>query len=183
VNVTLRKPFTLSEFLDWEERQTLRHEFDGVRPFAMAGGSYEHDAIQVNLVTALNNGLRGTPCRVHGNSLKIRVMDSIRYPDAFVSCGPVQRGSQIVTEPVAVFEVVSASTSRTDRIVKLREYQATDSILFYAIIEQDSVAATVFTREGQVWAARALTGGDALAIPQIGIDLALADGADDPPPG
>ena len=50
MNVVLRRPMTLPEFLVWEERQELRYEFDGSRPVAMTGGTYEHDAIQVNLV-------------------------------------------------------------------------------------------------------------------------------------
>ena len=46
----LREPMTLHEFLAWEERQELRYEFDGFQPVAMTGGTYAHDAIQVNLV-------------------------------------------------------------------------------------------------------------------------------------
>ena len=29
MNIALRKPMTLAEFLAWEERQELRYEFDG----------------------------------------------------------------------------------------------------------------------------------------------------------
>ncbi len=47
-----------------------------------------------------------------------------------------------------VFEVISPGTSRTDRIDKLREYQATASIQRYVILEQDSIGATVFSRLG-----------------------------------
>ena len=89
MNVVLRRPMTLPEFLVWEERQELRYEFDGSRPVAMTGGTYEHDAIQVNLVRSLGNRLAGKPCRAHGNSLKIEVMGSIRYSDAFVTCSPI----------------------------------------------------------------------------------------------
>jgi len=32
---------TLAEFLEWEERQPLRYEFDGVGPVAMTGGDGE----------------------------------------------------------------------------------------------------------------------------------------------
>ena len=35
MNVAVRQPMTLAEFLAWEERQPLRHEFDGVAPIAM----------------------------------------------------------------------------------------------------------------------------------------------------
>ena len=37
MNLALRKPITLAEFLAWEERQPLRYEFDGVGPVAMTG--------------------------------------------------------------------------------------------------------------------------------------------------
>ena len=32
--------WTLEEFLDWERGQELRHEFDGVQPVAMTGGTW-----------------------------------------------------------------------------------------------------------------------------------------------
>jgi Uma2 family endonuclease len=50
------KPWTIETFLAWEERQELRFEFDGFQPVAMTGGTFEHDAIQVNIVTALATG-------------------------------------------------------------------------------------------------------------------------------
>lgn len=48
MNVALRNPMTLAEFLEWEERQELRYEFDGVGPVAMIGGTFAHAAIQRN---------------------------------------------------------------------------------------------------------------------------------------
>lgn len=71
--------------------------------------------------------------------------------------------------------MLSPGTSRTDRIEKLREYQATDSIQRYVIVEQDSVAATVFTRHGVDWDARALTAGDVLRMPEIDVEIALVE--------
>ena len=118
MNVALRRPMSLDDFLDWEERQELRYEFDGFQPVAMTGGTSEHSAIQRNLIIALANRLRAKPCQVHGSELKIAVAGSIRYPDAFVVCSSIPRGTTVVTDPVVVFEVLSSSTSTTDRIVK-----------------------------------------------------------------
>jgi hypothetical protein len=39
MNLAVRKPTSLTEFLEWEDRQELRYEFDGVEPSAMTGGS------------------------------------------------------------------------------------------------------------------------------------------------
>ena len=36
---------TLAEFLDWEERQELRYEFDGFQPVDMTGGTLRHETI------------------------------------------------------------------------------------------------------------------------------------------
>jgi Uma2 family endonuclease len=186
---------SLPQFLAWEEQQELRYEFDGLRPVAMTGGTAEHELIGGTLRALLRDSLRGRPCRVWGPTMKIEVVGRIRYPDAFVSCTPVPRGKTIIPAPVVVFEVLSGGTSRTDRIVKVREYQATDTIQRYVILEQDSIAATVFTRQGSDWIARALTEGDTLAMPEIGVELPLADvysdidppfpdaAADEKPPG
>jgi Uma2 family endonuclease len=171
----VRQPMTVEQFLAWEERQALRYEFDGWQPVAMTGGTDAHEAIGGNLRALLQGLLRGKPCRVRGPTLKIEVMGRVRYPDAFVYCAPVPPGETVIREPVAVFEVLSPGTSRTDRIEKLREYQATPSIQRYVILEQDSIAATVFTRHAAAWDARALTAGETLAMPEIDVALSLAD--------
>jgi Uma2 family endonuclease len=175
MNVALRKPMTLQQFLAWEERQELRYEFDGFQPVAMTGGTDAHEAIGGTLRALLRERLQGKPCRVRGPTLKIEVVDRIRYPDAFVYCTAVPPGETVIKEPVVVFEVLSPGTSRTDRIEKLREYQATESIQRYVILEQDSVAATVFARHGLDWDARALTAGDVLRMPEIDVELPLSD--------
>jgi Uma2 family endonuclease len=176
---------TLKTFLDWEERQERPWEFDGFAPVAMVGVTAEHAAIQVKLLSALDRRLSGSPCRVFGSDLKILVAGSVRYPDAFVVCSPVPRGTQIITDPVAVFEILSPSTTNTDRIFKNREYETTPSIRRYVMLEQDSIAATVFAREGERWVGSLLTGTQVLALPEIGVEVPLAEiyaGVDMPGP-
>ncbi len=171
----LLKPMTLAEFLAWEERQELPYEFDGVRPVARAGGTTDHAFIQVNLIAALGNRLRGGRCRVVGSRLKVLVSGSIRYPDAFVLCSTPLRGTQVVTDPVVVFEILSPSTSYTDRIGKYREYRLTPSIQRYVILEQTRQAATVYARSGNDWVADVLIGDADLSMPEIGVVISLTE--------
>jgi Uma2 family endonuclease len=166
---------TLSEFLAWEERQELRYEFDGAGPVAMTGGTVAHAAIQGNLLLALNTWLRGGPCRAFGSDLKIEVAERIRYPDAFVVCSPQDGSATVASDPVVVFEILSPSTSRTDRIVKAREYGNMPSIQRYVILEQTDPAATVFTRMNGVWASVIVDDDAELAMPEIGVSLPLAE--------
>ena len=176
MNLALRKPMSLAEFLEWEERQPMRYEFDGVGPVAMTGGTYGHSTIQRNLAFALTGRLRGKPCQFQGSDLKIQVGDGhIRYPDGMVVCSPVDRTATVVHEPVVVFEVLSPSTAAKDRIVKAREYQATPSIRRYVMLEQDSVGATVYARSGETWTHEILVADSILALPEIGVSLPLAE--------
>jgi Uma2 family endonuclease len=174
MSVALNDRWSLEQFLAWEEQQELRWEFDGFAPVAMTGGTIAHEVIGGTLRALLREQLRGKPCRALGPTIKIEVNGRIRYPDALVTCLPTAPDRTIANHPVVVFEVLSPSTSATDRIVKLREYQATPSIQRYVILEQDSVAATVFARRGQDWIASALTGDEVLRMPEIGIELPLA---------
>ena len=164
---------TVEEFLAWERRQELRHEFDGRQPLAMTGGTVEHSVIATNLVRALEDRLHGKPYRAFRGDLKILVAGRVRYPDAVVTCTPVPSGTDVVPEPVVVFEVLSSSTAGTDRIAKNEEYRATSSIQRYVMLEQTRQAATVFSRDGDDWVGHVLTGGVVLAMPEIGVSLPL----------
>lgn len=177
MNVVRRAAMTLDQFLAWEERQEARYEFDGFRPVLMAGGTEAQSEIQKNILVALGNRLRGRPCRVHGSDLKIRVAGRIRYPDAFVVCGPRQRGRTVVDDPVIVFEILSESTEHTDLIEKNEEYRATPSIGRYVLLQQTHIAGIVFAREPDGrWISQVLDGADAvLELPEIEVQLPLGE--------
>ncbi len=167
---------TLAEFLTWEERQPVRYEFDGVGPVAMTGGTAGHADIQANLAAALRTRLRNNPCRFYGSDLKFQVAEGhVRYPDGMVVCSPVDRTATVVYDPVVVFEVLSPSTARDDRIVKAREYQATPSIQRYVMLEQDGVSATVYARSGESSTHEILIADSILSLPEIGVSMPLAE--------
>jgi Uma2 family endonuclease len=175
MNLALRKPMTLVEFLAWEERQELKYEFDGTTAVAMVGVTRAHARIQRNLNTSLDTRLRGKPCEFLGNDLKIEVAGRIRCPDGFVACSPGANSSTVVQDPVVIFEITSPSTSSTDRIVKNGEYRATASVQRYVMLEQDRVAATVFSRAGDDWVGHVFVGDVILAMPEIGIEVPLVE--------
>ena len=166
---------TMAEFLAWEEGQEFKYEFDGFEPVAMVGVSAAHSTIQLNVLLSLGNRLRGKPCQPHGSDLKIEVVGRIRYPDAFVVCPQVARDTKIVTNPVVIFEILSDSSDRRDRIMKNEEYRLTPSVQRYVILEQDQPAATVWAREGERWVGTLFKGDANLSMPEIDIEIPLAE--------
>ena len=166
---------TIAEFVAWEDQQPDKHEFDGFSIRAMTGGTRAHATIQRNIIAALHVRLRGRPCEVFGRELKIEVAGSVRYPDALVVCARGPAKATLVGDPVAVFEILSPSSARIDRVDKLREYRLTPSIVRYVMVEPDVIAATVFSRAGDDWAGRLRGEADVLDMPEIGVVVPLSE--------
>lgn len=179
MNVALRTPaMTRDQFLDWAAAQEERYEFDGFQPVAMAGGSPNHSRICSNLLTSLGRRLKGTPCEVLGPDAGLAAVgDAVRYPDALITCTGSAGSERLIPGVIAVFEVLSPSSARRDRIDKLREYRAVPSIRRYIVLEHTSMALTMFVRTtGDAdWTAIALTAEDVLPLPEIGCDIPVAE--------
>jgi Uma2 family endonuclease len=177
MNVALRKPMTHKEFFDWAEAQEERYEFDGFQPIAMTGGDLGHSRLIRNVNRQLGNRLDGTGCESLGPDAGVATIgDTVRYPDAVVTCTKFSARDRVVPNPVIVFEVVSPSSVRIDRVVKLREYQAVSTIRRYVIVEPDAVAITVFSRdhEGEMFRATGLAEDDILQLSEIDIEIPVA---------
>lgn len=121
MTTALRRPMSLEAFLAREERQEGRWEFDGFAPVAMVGVTRAHAEIQANLTVALRTRLRGSPCRFYGTDLKLRTVETIRYPDGFVTCTPGTPTQTVVDDPVVIFEILSPGTEHIDHGDKARE--------------------------------------------------------------
>jgi Uma2 family endonuclease len=169
---------TRYEFLDWAEAQDQRYEFDGYQPVAMTGGTRNHSRIAQNIYFALRIRLTGTGCEPLGPDAGVATIGpAVRYPDALVTCTGGPGTDRVVPGVVVVFEVLSPTSGRTDRIEKLREYQAVSSIRRYVILEHTSVGLVLHTRLNgdDPWIASALTDGDILRMPEIGIEIPIAE--------
>lgn len=118
MNVAVRKPMTVAEFLAWEGRQVLRFEFDGFQSVSIVDGTAAHSAIRRNLLFSLTGRPHGTPCQVHGSELKIQVAGHVRYPEALLVCTPVPPRFMVVADPGVVFEVLSDSPAIYDLVLK-----------------------------------------------------------------
>ena len=176
MNAPLAQTLTMAQFLRWEERQELRHEFDGLDVRATTGGTSAHSAIMLQLHRALGEHLDGKPCRPHGGAFRLKLAASVRYPDAFVVCTPVEPDATFVSDPVVVFEILSKSTTSIDLGAKRAEYQATPTIQRYVVLQQTHRAAQVFTRNGDEWDGEFHAGANAvLDMPEIGIAITLGE--------
>ena len=179
---------TRDQFFDWAEAQDAHYEFDGFLPVAMTGGNLDQNSIAFNIHTALHGRLKGSGCKPLGLDAGVATIgDTVRYPDAVVTRSPTQGASRLVPNPVVIFEVISPTSGHIDRIVKVREYAAVDSILRYVIVESASVGLTVHERQaaGQKWTATTAMADDLLSLSEIGVEIPIGEiyeAVDFPPP-
>lgn len=179
MNIALRKStMTRGQFFAWAEANGGRWEFDGFAPVAMTGGTVNHSRILRNLHVALGTRLSDSGCEPLGPDAGVATVgDAVRYPDALVTCTKAPGDARLVPDVVVVFEVLSPNSGRIDRIVKLREYRGVPTIRRYVIVEHNSIGLTVLVRDsGDVdWTASALTVEDTLRMPEIGIEIPVAE--------
>ncbi len=170
------------EYLARERVAQLRSEYYGGEIFAMAGGSPRHSLIGANTIAALNMALRGRPCAVYTNDLRIRVSATglYTYPDASVICGKLEFDDEhrdTVLNPTLLVEVLSESTEAYDRGKKFRHYQRLPTLKDYVLISQEIPRVERFARNADgTWTLTAVEGLDqSIELPSIGVTLQLAE--------
>jgi Uma2 family endonuclease len=149
---------TLEEFLEWERLQADRYELVDGLIRAMTGGTVDHNTIVQNLVVGLRHALRGGPCRVFSENLKVIVAGTVLYPDVVVTCTAPEPKADAVSEPVLIVEVLSPSTHEIDRGRKWLAYQQIPALRQYVLVSQDDPRIEIYRRTDEGWSYVVVTG-------------------------
>jgi Uma2 family endonuclease len=166
--------FSLADFLAWEETQAERHEFVRGEVFAMVGARRVHGIVSLNVAASLKGQLRGSPCRVFNESMKLRVADDVLfYPDVFVTCDRDDlRTEQVFNAPTVVVEVLSPSTQAYDRGQKFTWYRRLASLREYLLVDPDTRELQLFRRgTNGLFTLHDLTGAPQVEFTSIGCTL------------
>lgn len=169
--------FTPEEYFQWEEAQTLRHEYLGGEVYAMSGGTINHSKIAGNFTFILKAHLRGGGCQVLTSDARVRIVGSndYVYPDVSVTCDERDRATnQYITYPCVVIEVLSASTANYDRGDKFRLYRRNSRLQEYLLVDAEKVAIDMYRHNGaDNWEIVNYQVGDTITLPSIGLSCAI----------
>jgi Uma2 family endonuclease len=170
------------EYLRLERQAETKSEYWGGEVYAMAGASEEHGLITANLVYSLVSQVKGRPCKVFSNDMRVKVSAAglYTYPDVIVICGKAyfeDRHRDTLLNPMMLIEVLSPSTEAYDRGTKFEFYRMSESLSDYLLVSQNSPSIEHYVRQpDDKWLLSAYKGLDAVAhIASIGCDLRLAD--------
>ncbi|MCS6796012.1 MAG: Uma2 family endonuclease [Raineya sp.] len=150
----LEKIWTAAEFLNFERKETLKHELIANEIYTMAGASFFHNLIVSNLHFLLKQQLIDSNFIVLHGDMRVAdlVNNSFCYPDLLVIAGEpqfVDNEFDTVTNPVLICEVLSKGTESYDKEKKFDVYQALESLQEYLIVWQDKPKARLFRKISQ----------------------------------
>jgi Uma2 family endonuclease len=174
-----RAPVSPQDYLAIERAAETKHELWRGEVFAMAGASFAHNRIVANLLAELRDALANGPCVALPSDMKLHVpsRDGFVYPDASIVCGSPEffdATNDVLTNPSAVFEVLSDSTERFDRGAKFVGYRSIPSLRECVLISQHERRVEHYTRSDDgTWVLHEIEGEGRVA-PALGGALELA---------
>ena len=109
---------TPEEYLAFERRAEIRHEYADGELFAISGASRYHNKIVVNLSREISTRFKGRPYSVYTNDMRVRIDGTVRYvyPDLVAVCGPERfddNEQDTLTNPNLIVEVLSIKSNST----------------------------------------------------------------------
>jgi len=173
---------TVSEYLAFEAKSEIRHEFHEGEIFAMAGGTPNHGLISGNVITELNLLGRKSGCKAFNGDVKIRIdaRNRFLYPDASYVCGPLETSEfdpNSLINPSIIVEVLSESTEAYDRGAKFRLYRMLPSLKEYILISQKEILVEVFSRkDANIWELRTYSDlSETLSLKSVKAEMLMED--------
>lgn len=169
-------------YLWLETRTESKNEYFYGHVYGMAGGSDNHSALAVAATVAFSRLLASKPCYVRNSELLIETPNSNAafYPDLSIHCNQKPTGTaRAAKSPILILEILSPSTRNYDLTTKRKEYFLIPSLRHYLLIDSETVAASLFTREeAQVWPKEPLhfsSPTDSIPLSALDIKLKLKD--------
>ena len=173
------KRMSLDEFLRWDEGTDTRYELIGGFPVAMAPLAEAHSMLAVYLVSRIDTVLWARrPCRalIEAGITRPDRADTYFVADIAATCAPVEPGRQATEDPFLIVEILSPSTERHDRRIKLPAYRQIETVQEIMLVASDDAYAEIHRRAGPQWITEILRGGEAvLSLTSVPIEIRLSN--------
>ncbi len=139
------------DYLFYERKAELKHEYFQGEIFAMSGASFKHNTIFKNTYLEVGTKLKGKKCQPFGSDLRIHIPENslFTYPDISVICGEIESTDDkfdTATNPKVIFEILSPSTKNYDKGGKFSLYRQIQTLEDYILIDSESIMVEKFSK-------------------------------------
>lgn len=144
---------TPQDYLAFERKSEIKHEYFDGEIFAMAGAKRNHNIVNQNLNGLIWQHLKNKDCESYSGDMRVFVPETglYTYPDLVVVCGEPQFQDDVLDtllNPTLLVEVLSESTEGYDRGKKFQHYRSIESLQEYVLVSQDEAWIEKYVKRG-----------------------------------
>lgn len=173
------KKLTVEEYIQHELRAERRSEYMNGQLFEMPGEKDINNELAIQILQLLRGQLKSKGYAFYINDVKVAIPNEEKYfyPDVFATKEPKASNNQYIKyEPELIVEVVSPGSHSHDYIDKYIEYTKIPSLMYYLIVEPETILITMYARTVDGWEVQKFTRlSDTVQLPALGSQLSLQD--------
>lgn len=176
--LTTSHPMTVEEYIEFEERSEIRHEFINGNLIPMPGTTLFHNDICINLVMLLRSLLSKVDYKIQQENVKVQISTEkdYTYPDVVVTSDKRDfKQRYVIQHPSVIFEVMSKNSRIEDAADKFIRYKNIKSLQNYILVDSEKIFVEVRVKlENGDWEASTfLQSDERFSIPALGVELEL----------
>ena len=147
---------TPEDYLAFERKAEMKHEYCNGQIYAMSGANRAHNLITGNVSAEIHSQLKRQKREVYCSKMRVYIdaACSYRYPDVVVACEEPRFEDDVfdtLLNPTVIVEVLSPSTAARDRGEKFDDYRQLASLHEYVLVAQKEVHVSHYLRQGSQW--------------------------------
>ena len=176
--LTDTKPMSVEEYIEFEERSEMRHEFIDNQLIPMPGTTRIHNTICLNLAMLLRLLLKKGTFAMFQENVKVQIEHSkdYTYPDIVVTNDPVDlegNDAYLIKHPCVIIEVISKTSRIEDSADKFIRYKNIESLQNYILVDSEKawVEVRYKTSEGEWEANTYFMSDEKFPVPALGVEL------------
>jgi Uma2 family endonuclease len=174
LTATAARSMSVEEYIAFEERSEIRHEFINGTLYPMPGTTDDHNDICYNIKNALKQIIKNL--RVYTENVKAQItsVKDYTYPDVLVASDPRDLEDRYIKKyPPVIFEVISKTSRLDDTVDKYIRYKNIESLQNYILVDSEKQWVEVRTKldNGEWEAATYLPSDERFPVPALGVEL------------
>lgn len=168
---------SIEDYLAFEEKSEVRHEYYFENLIEMSGTTYKHNDLVFYLTAFFRFNLQKNKCQISSGQIKLYIASEniFFYPDVMVALPENQE--YYSTRPVLIAEVLSESTRNFDMVDKFIQYKKLETLQYYFLVEPEKHLVIVYKKTtGNEWQTDTYTSiTDVIDLPTLQISISLKD--------
>ncbi len=133
--------YTYDDYVHWEGRWELIH---GIAYAMVPAPTMKHQSLSLDIASQLKQHLETcNRCKVYQAIDWQIAEDTVVQPDVLVVCGDYTERERLLVPPILIFEILSPSTARKDKILKYQLYQDA-GVRYYCLVDPQTHSVEIF---------------------------------------